>query len=378
MSTYDLYQQVFCVSLKVCGSAEGKGTPAYLAGLSANKLKQLFAQLAVTDEWEIAWGPAVWQHKSGGAADQTMAVCHNKTKNLYQIAIAATNPKSIFDIKEDLAVRPKNMKPLPGDPNAKISNGDFIALGNLTTMTPTTGFPASGQTLAQFLKMLPPANAQLVVSGHSLGGGLAPLLAYSLLKQGLLGTGWSQMNVYPTAAPTVSDQAFATAFAAAFKPTAAGTADYRQWNAVLYNGNDIVPHAWSTTQSPELQDVTASGKKGAAMFWADAPMALEVHALRVRAIGMVGSESPYITIASSKLFTGEQQKKIWDQVGLDRTALYQHIAAYIDFFGVNALVSPAEAEAMIQPGLLQLLSDGAGEGTIAQEATAAAEGDRVE
>ncbi|AJP70952.1 lipase family protein [Sphingomonas hengshuiensis] len=357
MSGYDIYQQIFGISMKICGAANTQGTPATLAPIVTAKLTALFKAFAPNDQWDIVWGPAVWQAPGSKAADQTLAVCYNQTSNLYQIAIAATNPSSRFDILvEDLDVAPVLMQPLPGDPSVRISAGNHAAMDVLLKMVPLSGQAGSGQTLVQFLTaQTPRADAQLVVAGHSLGGGLTPLLAYSLLKQGAFGTRWASLSTYPTAAPTVADKAFAAAFKAAFPPTDAGTPTRAQFNAVLYNGLDIVPHAWATASTPQLGDITASTQPGA-MFLTSAAVAVAVGGLRLEALAMVDYVSPYITVPSSQLFPGKQQiAEIETIKQFESELLYQHIGAYIDAFGLGSLVDTSEMEQEIGVPLMPLL-----------------------
>lgn len=354
MSGYDIYQQIFAVSMKVCGAAGQVGTPQSLAQAAATKLNTLFD--ALDDGWSIVWGPAVWQSFGSQVADQTLVVCYNQSQNLYQVAIAATNPKSKFDIYiEDLAVEPVLMRGLPADPKLKISDGNYIALHALTTMVPPVGQAGEGQTLVQCLQgITDPGGAKLVVSGHSLGGGLTPLLAYTLYADKVLGAGWGPIATYPTAAPTVGDQAFATAFASAFPAVNEGTANWSLWNKVLYNGRDIVPHAWSTTATPQLNDITA-GSSGQ-MFNTSGAIAVLVEGLRLKALSMVDYDSPYITVPNDALFVGAQQTVPIDSLSsLESELLYQHIAAYIDQFQVQALMTPAEMDALIAVPLMTLL-----------------------
>lgn len=376
MSSFDIYQQIFCLSMKICGAANQSGTPAALEQAVAAKLTQLFTQFAPTDDWEILWGPAVWQAPWSSVADQAVAVCYNSTQNVYVVPIAATNPASPLDIfLEDLAVPPAFMQPLPGDSTVAISYGNFVALNALLSLQ------SGGQTLAAFLQGLSPTSgARLVVSGHSLGGGLTPVLAYSLLKQGVFGNKWTNLNVYPTAAPTVGNAAFATAFQGAFSARDAGTATYQQWNAPLYNGRDIVPHAWSSTTAPQIGEITASVIPYAALFYTSAVVQASVVALRSEATQLATdpktSINPYTPVPSCKLFTAKQQTSgmIMTDADLATELLYQHIGAYITQFGVSSVISTAEAVATIGVPLMPLLTRAGAVAEALAEAQRASEG----
>lgn len=101
------------------------------------------------------------------------------------------------------------MKPLaskPG-PGGTTTAGNWVALQTiLTQMTD------EGQSLGSFLETVASADATLVFCGHSLGGGLTPLVAASLYPTGTASSGWANVYTYGSAGPATADATFATAW----------------------------------------------------------------------------------------------------------------------------------------------------------------------
>src|SRR4029078_11845199 len=127
------------------------------------------------DDWQIVWGPAVWQAPVSTFPDQAAAVCHNISENPSVVPVSATNPRSPSNVFfEDLAAVPAYMVPLPG------GNAGTVTVGNYAGLQALRGLSAGDKTLAQFLSGVAGTSDSLGFSGHSLGGGLAPLLAYAL------------------------------------------------------------------------------------------------------------------------------------------------------------------------------------------------------
>lgn len=161
--------------------------------------------------------------------------------NQYVIGIAGTNFKSLHNwFIEDFYVGAQaewaeyaDTKP-PGLP-PKISLGTKIGLDNL--LRPHAG---SGTNIIDFLaNQLKEADkkVEIVVTGHSLGGALSPVLALALHEKKSTWDPNSQatLKVFPFAGPTPGNLAFAIYYDLRL---AANTT--RVWNNL-----DIVPHAWN-------------------------------------------------------------------------------------------------------------------------------------
>lgn len=181
------------------------------------------AALATAGEWRIAWGPV-----------ETLAnllyVAHSPAANAYAVAIRGTvptpGPAQLLNVYQDLAVALAVPWTHGDAPDAAIARGTRDGLRALLSRD------SGGVKLDAFLEGAAAASpdASIVVTGHSLGGCLATVLA-AYLAHRLPG-----VRVAPVtfAAPTAGNAAFAAHFDACF----AGAPRY-------YNRLDIVPMAWA-------------------------------------------------------------------------------------------------------------------------------------
>jgi hypothetical protein len=355
MANLNIFQQVFCLSLKVCSVASFKGTAEALETKLTSNLNDMLANKSnfdeSNDEWSIVWGPTVWQSPYSNTADQAVVVTCNATTKTYVVSIAATNPTSPFDVMfEDAAVSPVYMQNIPG---GMVSIGNYVGLQVLLNST------SGNQTLEQFLTQNASPSATLIFAGHSLGGGLTPLLAYSLYPNGTTGSGWGNVYTYPTAGPATTNQAFATAYNAAYRVTSGS--GYQIWNANQYNTRDIVPNAWSNANSaPSLQYINAAPLIDShdKMFFTDVKMAATVVVLRefAQALAAAGTtENPYVAVNNNALFAGTRfNGMITNNTELESEILHQHIQAYIEKFSVGSLFDQSVVDT-IQPPLVHLI-----------------------
>lgn len=198
-------------------------------------------------QWQRVWGPFVYLAPYTKYA--TNAIYVAKKDNQYVIGIAGTNFASIHNwfiedfyvgARANWAEYAETMLPGPFPP--KISMGTKIGLDNLLRQHPGTG-----KTIIEFFKdelREPGANVEIVVTGHSLGGALSPVLALALYEKK---STWDPNNratlkVFPFAGPTPGNQAFAEYYRQRL-----GENTTRVWNSL-----DIVPHAWSQTKLSQL------------------------------------------------------------------------------------------------------------------------------
>lgn len=142
--------------------------------------------------WETVWGPAVYVNDNDDVADNAMYAAQNQSTKDIVAGIAGTNPVSKFDVDEDIDVG--TTVPFPGAPSgACVAQGTWEGVGILENMVD----PTSGKTLLAFLNGLQPTNANLIFSGHSLGGALTPVFALDLLVT------WNLLNDLPSLYSTI-------------------------------------------------------------------------------------------------------------------------------------------------------------------------------
>jgi hypothetical protein len=189
----------------------------------------------------LVWGPVFVTDDDGVTANTMYAVHNSATFGSHEtiVVIAGTNPRSLFDwLIEDAFV----FETSPWDPNdprkGVIADGTRIGLTILQGMQ--TG--GDGLTLLQFLQSSNPG--LLTVTGHSLGGALAPDMALYLYEN-RASFGSPEVDVYAFAGPTPGDQLFAR-----YYNNVLGATTLRGWNTL-----DIVPHAWNQTTTPQLSEV---------------------------------------------------------------------------------------------------------------------------
>jgi hypothetical protein len=145
-----------------------------LAGLAYGdpaKLAQYLAQAAPTRGWHVAWQPVV------PAAPDNFLFAATDGGGQVVVAIRGTYPNPFseaywHDGSQDSPFG--SMVEWPGAPGAKISAGTSTGFNNLLALR-----DAKGQGIVDFIAALP-ATTAVTVTGHSLGGTLAPVLALRL------------------------------------------------------------------------------------------------------------------------------------------------------------------------------------------------------
>jgi hypothetical protein len=307
-------------------------------------------------DWSVAWGPVVVQFPTDHYAVNAMYVAQNQ--DTYVVGVAGTNPTSLFDwIVEDGFVSvqlPWIYDELAG---AKISLGTGIGLAILQNAAPGTGIPGTGTTLREFLSgIFPKKGMNLVVSGHSLGGALAPTLALWLHDTWLLWDPFRDvtLSTMPTAGPTAGNAAFAS------------YSDEKLSITRFANAIDVVPHAW---QASDLTEIPT-------LYVPDIPSDDLVNDL-VAFLGRISAAGDYTQLVDD---TG------WFPFDVDTSIIlpddgfpaglvnfvnfliqlaYQHTTAYNTFFGVSSPTAQAwaaqfqEKAAAAAPALAAAVAAGA-------------------
>ena len=210
------------------------------------------------DNWHVTWGPAVYTVPGALYQDNLMYVVQNQSDpTQYAIAIRGTNSSSDLDfLFEDFDVR--QMMPWPNGNGAMISESTNIGLQILLNMEGAVNgrFSEPKVSLLNYLKTQTHTDPIYVgVTGHSLGGCLAPTLALYLNDNpSLWDTNHSRrpsiLYAISFAGPTAGNEAFASYSNAQFREQYAANRPPR-WNPrvptncdVVQCSLDIVPLAW--------------------------------------------------------------------------------------------------------------------------------------
>jgi len=203
---------------------------AYLGPVPVNELRRYEMNRALdktAEGWQIVWGPVT-------AGEDLMYVAQNGSASQYALAVRGTLITRIENVIDDLAVATMVTPSFSlgsSFANAQISSGAQQVWNNLSAATPGPGLGKG--TVLEFFQAVS-GDYSLLVTGHSLGGQTAQLLAPWLAQA--LGTA-AQVQLVTMAAPTAGDQAFAAGIDAAFGQSGTITG--------YYNTLDVVPMLWA-------------------------------------------------------------------------------------------------------------------------------------
>ncbi len=189
---------------------------------------------------ELVWGPVFDDGKR--AVVNSMLVVKNTydaAAEEYFVAIAGTNPSSLFDwLIEDGFVSRTHAWNDNDASQGRVSEGTEIGLSLLK------GMEDNGATVLSFLQGLAAKPTLLHVTGHSLAGALSPVMAL-FLSENKDSFGSPDFNIYAFAGPTPGDSQFADYYNSQLESVTT-----RVWNQY-----DVVPHAWNQTEEPQLSEV---------------------------------------------------------------------------------------------------------------------------
>lgn len=335
MATYNQTQTVFALSML---SGLGSCFTGPVDQIESNLLTEIGERLrafeAELGEWQVAWGPAVYQAPLSSMADNVMFVAQSgagtTAPGQLVVAVAGTNPYSPFDwMGEDGLVF--NTVPWPyAQPvglSPQLSAATYLGLSILQSLMPGPGMPGVGTTLIGFLSAaLAGANSTPVtLTGHSLGGALAPALCLWLsdTQSSWDGNGVASLACVPIAGPTSGNEDFASYYDAQ-----QGAQTIR-----LYNRLDMVPHAWAEQDMAQIP----------ALYEPDIPESELVDALVAGAeLAATGKDYGQIVETTAAL-PGTVNTAIIDPnqdefANFFNQVVYQHVDAYFDLLGVPGLL----------------------------------------
>ncbi|WP_347218258.1 hypothetical protein [Chryseobacterium sp.] len=358
----DAYQQVFSLACLAnrAGNYNGNGNqlqqqlqydlsfyfnnvpPVAIAGQKSPSIADPLV-LPVLGNWNLVWGPALIEETDQyglptGVADNALYVAQcdalafpgGPTLPVYVVAIAATNPASLYDWEtEDFAVSqvvnwatydPSKIITSGYNKNKSyISKGTATGIGILLGLTSPDTSASPGTTLQQFLVDLQPdPETAIIFCGHSLAGALSPVLALYLKEQQQL-EDFGITLVYPTAGPTPGDVNFANLFNDTFPPLPSGwtpqQGDYQSWNTMHWNDLDVVPHAWQDTTLELIAEIYG---KSDDIYTSDILKALQDFAI----IDSLKSGAPYTMLRNQSL--PGTLKHVYKSVVLNTPPLSMH------------------------------------------------------
>ncbi|HET7234665.1 MAG TPA: lipase family protein [Longimicrobium sp.] len=249
------------MSATVAGAAvatDAAKTAMTLAGLAYGFPEKLPGylqdiRLATHGEWVATWVPA---HPAGA---YFAFVAANGTAKRFAVAIRGTNPSAtagfIHDVFDDIDVAVTSPWEHPSVRDASISRGAARGLNALLTLE------AHDTTMLQHLDAVLPNGAELWVTGHSLGGCLASVLALKLAAR--YAPRGVRVELMTFAAPSAGNAAFARLVQDSL-PTA------RRY----YNPRDLVPMAWhDLARLREMYDAPGPRCPPVLSLWAKAAAA---------------------------------------------------------------------------------------------------------
>lgn len=189
------------------------------------------ASLTTKGNWKLVWGPGIPDNDS---TSNLVYVVKNSalSPEAYAIVIRGTNTKSIFDIVEDINVF-KMTQFTFGKSEDSVAQGAMDGFNNLISAKDK----ATGTILEEFLNSVSTSQkVPLYVTGHSQGGGLAPMIAYWLVSKD------EYQDKFETASYAFAGPGwFNKSFTENFKSALASDEHF----IMMVNSLDMIPHGYA-------------------------------------------------------------------------------------------------------------------------------------
>jgi PBP1b-binding outer membrane lipoprotein LpoB len=232
--------------------------------------------------WKIAWKPqAVHGNYAFVATDGSIYAIAIRG-SLLEFSEAALNNWLYNDLN---VASQQDWNFADSASHARISAGSYIGWENMNQLTDS----ASGKKLWDFLQTIP-ADAPIVLTGHSLGGNLATVYASYLWWQWKkAGHPRMHMNVITFAAPAAGNEAFAESFDAAFPNSLR-----------IENSNDIVPKFPVAKKITALGDLYSPGPAASSIaigyknLTVDLPRVFSLMSGALQLLRITNEVSPYV------------------------------------------------------------------------------------
>jgi hypothetical protein len=366
---YDRWQQLYCLSAASGTVSYSSGTEAELQDAMDQALHKHLPDLP--GGWTASWGPRVYKADKFDrlmGPDSVWFAAESASQRLCVVAVAGTSPKSLPDLNMDfdvanvvdfdawtetwpaLGVRPPSIAAPPLDPSGTYAAAG-VCTGIYNVLSQPSNLASYGQTIGDYLRRSVPAGYDIVFTGHSMGGAVAPTCALGLLRAGL--AGGNRVYILPTAGPTPGNAALAGELAWWFPPQAppAPPNQFRAFNNDLFNINDAVPQAWSTDAGADrsLPGIAAI-YGGAGPAW----RRIVADVVALLAARATASGIAYAPMAGTA-FAGPAVAPVASGRELEDTVLAQHLDAYWDFVGVLPWYDQFQDRLAEHPGVEPLL-----------------------
>lgn len=214
------------------------------------------ARQPLASDWELIWGPVVYRFDVALYNDNLVYVVRRRdAPSTLAVVLRGTNGPAALDwLVEDFSVFELRDWPYgspPSDLRPKISEGTHIGLDILQKMVPPEGVPGAGQGIAAFLAGEvgggSAASYTVRVTGHSLGGALAPAFALWLADTAddWDPKGKAKLEVWAYAGPTAGDEDYVT-----YYDQRLGASSHR-----VHNKLGVVPRCWNAGEMAKIPDL---------------------------------------------------------------------------------------------------------------------------
>ena len=179
--------------------------------------------------WQVAWGPALNTDRSN-----LLYAARNSQTGQLAVSIRGSDFSFWLNWIEDLAA----LRVVPYDEFVpSVSQTAQIAFGTAVGLRQILRIQDGTQSLETFLTAAP-EGTPILITGHSLGGCLASVLAPCVADwRG----GASSLSVYTIAAPSPGNSDFAAYYNTLFSDQSGHSTAFR-----FFNSLDLVPNAWAS------------------------------------------------------------------------------------------------------------------------------------
>ena len=201
----------------------------------------------------------VWLGLSPDFSNLMYVAQDDRGSDRFAVVIRGTDFNFLGDLKEDFDVLDQHAWPWDRLGASKVAKGSWDGLCTLLAMT--SGINSVGTpTLVEFFSQAMDGedDAQVWVTGHSLGGALATMLGLWLvdnLSAWTSGTSPS-LTTYTFASPTTGNQAFADYY----NTKSSGNPAWQAFR--VFNEQDVVPHAYQSLAQIVYSDIPLSFQIG--------------------------------------------------------------------------------------------------------------------